>query len=510
MKSSLRIVYLEDDPGDVRLVRDTLRDDGLRVELVAVDNRDNFVAALRQGADLILADYALPTFDGVEALELYRAYCPSCPFVFVTGALGEERAIEMLKSGATDYVLKDRLNRLGTAVRRAMAEAEDAAARKQTEAALRQKQRELSEAQRIARLGSWYWDAISDVTVGSEELFRIYGLDPCTHRLPAFNEQKGSFYSPQHWEQLHAAMQETLRTGKDYELDVPAFRHGAVTWITTRGEAVRDATGRIVGLRGTIQDITERRRFEEALAAAKAAAEAANQAKSQFLANMSHELRTPLNAILGMTELALGEELSTTIREYLQTTKQSADSLLELLNEILDLARIEAGALQLESIAFDLRKTVEQVVKMLSGRAHEKGLRLLCDLGDLPTRLVGDPLRLRQILMNLAGNAVKFTNHGQVVISAVVKPAEQAQQLLFEFAVADTGIGIAPEYQGRIFAPFMQADSSTTREFGGSGLGLTITRQLVALMGGRIWVESEPGKGSTFRFTARFSPGRGG
>ena len=206
-----------------------------------------------------------------------------------------------------------------------MAEAEDAAARKQTEAALRQKQRELSEAQRIARLGSWYWDAISDVTVGSEELFRIYGLDPCTHRLPAFNEQKGSFYSPQHWEQLHAAMQETLRTGKDYELDVPAFRHGAVTWITTRGEAVRDATGRIVGLRGTIQDITERRRFEEALAAAKAAAEAANQAKSQFLANMSHELRTPLNAILGMTELALGEELSTTIREYLQTTKQSAD-----------------------------------------------------------------------------------------------------------------------------------------------------------------------------------------
>jgi CheY-like chemotaxis protein len=209
-----------------------------------------------------------------------------------------------------------------------------------------------------------------------------------------------------------------------------------------------------------------------------------------------------MNAILGMTELALGEELTSTVRDYLQTSKQSADSLLELVNEILDLSRIEAGGLQLEAIPFDLRKTVEQVVKTLGVRACEKGLELVCDLGNVPTRLVGDPLRLRQVLLNLVGNAVKFTAQGTVVVSAAVE-APDREYITVQFAVADTGIGISPENQERIFAPFTQADASTTRQYGGTGLGLTITRRLIELMGGRIWVESALGKGSTFRFTVR-------
>ncbi len=242
------------------------------------------------------------------------------------------------------------------------------------------------------------------------------------------------------------------------------------------------------------------------------AAEAANAAKDQFLANVSHELRTPMAAILGMTELALAADLNPTVRDYLKTAKESADGLLHLLNEILDFSRMEAGRFQLEAIPFRLRTTLDQTLKTLGVRACEKGLQLVCDLPeDLPDRLVGDPLRLRQILTNLVGNAIKFTAQGEVAVRVTtlqLPPEERcgsgAAEMLLQFDVTDTGIGISPDDQPRIFAPFTQADASMTRQYGGTGLGLAIASSLVHLMGGRIWVESELGRGSTFHFTARF------
>jgi len=268
-------------------------------------------------------------------------------------------------------------------------------------------------------------------------------------------------------------------------------------------EGVADRVGPVLyaWLQRKMRD-DERKQAQEALQAAKEAAEAANLAKSQFLANTSHELRTPMNAIMGMTELALREELSPTLRDYLQTAKQSADSLLELLNDVLDLSRIEAGGFQLELTPFDLRKTVEQVIATLGMRAAEKGLKLACDLEQAPERVVGDPLRLRQVLMNLVANAIKFTSQGSVSVHVTVQ-AEDPQEIVLQFAVADTGIGIAAEDQQRIFAPFTQSDASITRRYGGTGLGLTIAQRIVSFMGGRIWVESEREKGSIFRFTAR-------
>jgi PAS domain S-box-containing protein len=252
-----------------------------------------------------------------------------------------------------------------------------------------------------------------------------------------------------------------------------------------------------------VLNIDERKRVAKELEQATQAAEAANAAKSRFLANVSHELRTPMNAILGMTELALDEPLSASVRDYLTTAKASADALLMLLDEVLDLSRIESGKMELEQIPFSLRSALGETKKIMTVRARQKGLELICDLPDIvPDALVGDALRLRQILVNLVGNAIKFTQRGHVAVR--VRLAKQtAEDVLLEFAVEDTGIGIAPENQQRIFAPFVQAETSTTRHHGGTGLGLAISASFVQAMGGRIWVDSQPGRGSTFFFTVR-------
>jgi len=281
--------------------------------------------------------------------------------------------------------------------------------------------------------------------------------------------------------------------------------HGNVSQVMTTQVPLRDKNGRVTGLVGIGHDITHLKKVQEEMQKAREAAEAASRAKSEFLANMSHEIRTPLNGVMGMTDLALDTELTTEQREYLETVKMSGDSLLTVINDILDFSKIEAGKIDLEALDFNLRESLETTLKTLAMRADEKGLELMCEVApEVPEMVRGDSSRLRQIVVNLVGNAIKFTDTGEIAVKVQLE-AREGTDCICRFTVADTGIGIPEDKRESIFDPFSQADTSTTRKYGGTGLGLTISTRLVEMMGGKIWVESELGRGSQFHFTVRLA-----
>jgi len=303
----------------------------------------------------------------------------------------------------------------------------------------------------------------------------------------------------------HAAMDRELFASKGtqvYEALIHS-RDGSAHDTIYRKVVLTRPDGSVSGLLGIIVDITDRKRAEIEVLRAKEAAEAASRAKSDFLANMSHEIRTPMNGVIGMTDLALETALTSEQREYLNIAKSSAESLLTIINDILDFSKIEAGKLLVEDIPFDLHRLIAETLKPLALRAHEKDIEILSEvMPEVPRYVKGDPSRIRQVLVNLVGNAIKFTNQGEIALQADLLQL-QNDHAVIHFSVRDTGIGISADKQGLIFDAFAQEDSSTTRKYGGTGLGLSICRRLVELMGGRMWLHSQLGEGSTFHFSVQ-------
>jgi PAS domain S-box-containing protein len=313
---------------------------------------------------------------------------------------------------------------------------------------------------------------------------------------------KGYFTDP---ERAEGAIKRVLneKSVTDYELTACA-RDGKQTVVSYNATTFYDRNRTLQGVFAAARDVTERKQVEAELHQAKAAAESASRTKSDFLASMSHEIRTPMNSIMGIADLLAKTTLSPEQDKYVQIFRRAGDNLLNLINDILDLSKVEASQLELERTGFSLNDHLEKVTEMVAARAHEKGLALVCETApNVPNDLIGDPTRLRQILLNLLGNAIKFTQSGEVSLR-VASDMNPSVPTALRFTVSDTGIGIASAKLGQVFERFTQADSSTTRRFGGSGLGLTISKRLVELMGGRIWAESKVGEGSVFAFAAPF------
>ena len=379
----------------------------------------------------------------------------------------------------------------------------DISKRKQQEQIIHLAQERLNLALDGSGLALWDWNIADDRVYLSDRWSQMLGGEK--HEVVINSVELFGLVHADERQHLESSLVSVLKGQTEfYSVEFRVHRiDGAWIWIHTHGKVVeRDATGRVVRMTGTNADITERRNAEEVLRLAKEAAEAASRAKGDFLANMSHEIRTPMNGIIGMTELALDTELSPEQREYLALVQSSADALLTILNDILDFSKIESGKLGIEIIEFSLEHTLRETMKSLAVRAHQKQLELLLHVAsDVPDRLLGDPGRLRQVIVNLVGNAIKFTGAGEieVAVRCVTGAPEGCARL--KFSVRDTGIGIPREKFQTIFESFSQADTSTTRRYGGTGLGLTISSQLVQLMGGQIELESEIGRGSLFYFT---------
>ncbi len=501
MNDTRRILIVDDSLDDAELAVRALRQGGCDLSYERVDTPEAMQSALGEGNwDLVIADYSMPRFNGLAALKMLRETGLDLPFILVSGTVGEDVAVEAMKRGADDYVLKSNLARLPLAVERELRDSEVRVERNRAEAR--------------------YRSLVDRVPVG---LFRISPAGDILEFNPALIDmlgfQDGDSLKKADVAELWLRPQERARfeaviekegVVKNFEMEMRR-RDGSIIWCEQSARAVYDAAGKVGHWEGVLVDVTSRKLAEEEANRARdsvrdLALETA-RLRSDFLASMSHEIRTPLTGIIGTGELLTRSDLTPEQRRLTEIIRSSGELLLTVVNDILDFSKLAAGKFVLEKLDFDLVELTETLVDSFASTARAKGIELALHADiHMPTGLRGDQSRLRQILNNLVANAIKFTERGEVTVRAT-RAEETAGDVLVRFEVVDTGIGIPLAAQGRLFQPFVQAEGSTSRRFGGTGLGLVIAAKLTEQMGGEIGFESESGKGSNFHFTARFEKG---
>ncbi len=496
-----KVLIIENHPEDVDLLRKMFSEvPDENFELVFSNRVSEGLEYLAEGSFVVvILELSLTNGLSPDTVSVFQSQFPHIPIIVMTDLNVDKHALQAVRQGAQDYLVKNELNSfiLARSIRYAIE-------RQRAIEALSISEARLSLIMRGTRDGIWDWNLLTGEFYLSPRWLEMIGYKE--HEIK--NNFVG-FHKLIHPDDLGAALDAWIG-GMQGELDSFSVEYrlkskqGDYIWVQSRGLALRDIKGTPIRLAGSNTDITERKRFEVELLEARSSAEASSRAKSDFLANMSHEIRTPMNGIIGIADLLMDTELTGEQREYLDMLKGSADSLLSIINDILDLSKIEAGRFELDSSAFRLRDCIREILNIGAVSASKKGLQLTYDVApDVPDSIVGDPGFIRQILINLVGNAVKFTEKGGVSIR-VDNEERGTDEITLHFRVTDTGIGIPKEHQQKIFDIFTQADSSTTRKYGGTGLGLSICSRLVEMMKGKIWVESQPESGSSFHFTASF------
>ena len=681
--TQLRILVIEDSMADFLLLERHLNQHELTAQYRHVSTRNGLEDALKQPWDLVLSDYSVPGMDFLESFKLIKNLQPDLPVILVSGSVGDEQAVDLLRLGVVDFVLKDNLLRLIPAIRRAVDEAQERLELRRAETALLESQKQALREQREARIaalnlmedanaarlraerinaslreseqrylmaqegahiGIWEWDIERDHLYWSPEYCRLYGV--AEDFVPSNADWRARVLA-EDLALIDAQWQTHVNEGKTFDVEFRIRREdGQIRWMFSKGSAIRNEHGEVLRLSGINIDISERKQAEEQLSTlaqaveqspesviitnlegeiqytnaafsrnsgysaeevlgkktsllksgksspenyralwkalrqglpwkgefvnrrkdgseyidfahiipirrkdqtvthyvaiqeditekkrlgeeldqhrhhlenmvrkrtleleeARAAADGANRAKSLFLANMSHEIRTPMNAIIGLTYLLKQDSANGQQKDKLNKIETAAQHLLCIINDILDLSKIEVGRMELEQTDFSLSAMMDHICSMVSEQARAKGLVVEMEIDHPPLWLRGDPTRLRQAILNYVSNAIKFSKHGVVRLRSQLLE-ENSNGMLIRFEVRDSGIGISAEQQANLFEPFSQADLSTTRQYGGTGLGLAITKRLANMMGGDVGVDSEPGRGSRFWFSARMQRG---